>query len=300
MKRKLILTASLLTAFALSLPLVSADETNNSSQVSSTTETVSTSSSIATSESSSLAPASSTAEASIKSATSSTATSETIRELEGQDDSSYGKFIKGTTVTAEEFKPIIEAIESFKINSIAFYDKAPAMETSGLTKAVFLIVTDKDETLKYTYTFLTKNNEATIKVSDIKFEAEKNLLSFKTDPSSVAYVTADIDKATAEIYTHEDGIVARQYEKTPSTIQIVVLDLKGNYSDVIDFDVPANDVSKNEAEPEKLTNLQDIAEKVKNDRDKLPQTGEAIAKYGLAGGGILVIAVGLILYKRRK
>lgn len=304
MNRKLILTAGLIATFCLSLPLTSfADDTSSSNQAISIEETrTSISNAESTSNTSNTTSTTTNNSTIAESATSSSTTTDEpeIRSLEGQDESSYGKFTKGTPVMAEEFKSIIEAIEAFKIKTIAFIDNPPAMDKAGLTKVNLLIVTDQDETIKYTYTFLTKNNEATIKVTDIKFDSEKNLLSFKTDPSCVAYVTADTDKGTAEIYTHEDGIVARQYETTPSRIQIIVLDLKGNYSDIINFDVTANDVSKNETEPEKLTNLQDKAEKVKNDRDKLPQTGEAIAKYGLVGGVIIVLAISIFVYKRRK
>ncbi len=303
--RKLIITACLVATLCLTLPRQSfADDTSSSSQVIPTEETRTTQSTAESTSNTSHTTSDTTTESTTSDTTASTAESTAtnlpeIRSLDGQDDSSYGKFTKGTPVTAEDFRPIIEGIESFKIKNISFIDTPPAMDKAGLTKVNLLIVTDQDETIKYTYTFLTKNNEATIKVTDIKFDSEKNLLSFKTDPSCVAYVTADTDKGTAEIYTHEDGIVARQYKTTPNRIQIIVLDLKGNYSDIIDFDVVANDVSKNETEPEKITSLQDKAEKVKNDRDKLPQTGEAIAKYGLVGGAIILLAIGIIVYKRR-
>ncbi len=302
MKKILILTVGLITTLYWSSVTSFADDTSSSSQAILIEETSSSSTSTSTSDSTSDTPSESTNSDSMTTATTDTTTisETTIRSLAGHDDSSYGKFTKGTAVTAEDFKSAIEAIEAFKLKSISFIDGPPAMDQAGLTTVNFLLVTDQDETIKYTYSFLTKNNEATIKVTDIKFDSEKNLLSFKTDPSCVAYVTADIDKGTAEIYTHEDGIVARQYDAKPNQIQIIVLDLKGNYSDIINFDVTANDVSKNETEPEKLTNVQNKAEKVKNDRDKLPQTGETIAKYGLAGGIVLVLATSLILYRRRQ
>lgn len=161
-----------------------------------------------------------------------TAKSEKI-EVDATKNPVYATVQQGKSIKPDDFKKAIEEVHQLKIKKISFSGNQRANTmTIGNFKTELVFSTTNGKSFVGKFPYLVENEHASIFFDDVSYDTTKTRFSFKvSEQSSNVYLkTSD---SIFNCHPDNNGFFEGKYNPkvSPKTMQLIALDLAGNYSD---------------------------------------------------------------------
>lgn len=211
---------------------------------------------------------------------------------------------KNQQLKAQDFYQVVqnnEEVADFGIKEFKFADnQAPITDSMGkFPSSVKLTGVATDGTVKtFIMSYQVINDLATIKITDLKYDAEKKAITGKTIPKAVVACHGEVDTGYGQghVFADENGYfeIADAYE-VGTTWYIQAFDDQSapeNYSEVLEITIPDNkattESSSADSKSNKLTN-----------KTLLPQTGNRTNNILLIAGTIIFVVTSMLYCEKK-